>query len=109
MIILSTLDGILLGKVLREKRIPYIFDIRDYSFEYVPFFKLMEKNVIKNSVFTTISSKGFYNFLPKYEYVIGHNFNKNEKKKQYIFKKREQPIKIVWNGVMRFFHYARRF
>lgn len=108
-IILSTLDGVLLGNILRKKRIPYVFDIRDYSFEHIPFFKFIEKSVIKHSVFTAISSKGFYNFLPKYDYTIAHNFNRHEKRKQHIFKKRGKPIKIVWNGVMRFFHFQKKY
>lgn len=108
-ILLSTLDGMLISKTLRKNKIPYIFDIRDYSFEYVPFFKLIEKRIIKKSIFTAISSKGFCNFLPKSSYIIAHNFNKKEKLKNYIFQKSSGPIKIVWNGVMRYFNFQKKY
>ena len=109
-IILSTLTGVILEDYLREALSSYIFDIRDYSYEYIlPFFYL-EKRVIENSHTTVISSPGFKEFLPNSRYLIAHNFNRNDIKKQYYFKKNlDEPISFVWNGVMRFFDYQRMY
>ena len=77
-VVLSTLPGILLFDVLKRFKKKYIFDIRDYSYEHISFFKKIEEKVIDNSYFTSISSKGFQAFLPEHKYVIAHNFNRGE-------------------------------
>lgn len=109
LILLSTLMGVMICDFLKKTDIPYVFDVRDYSFECFPPFKWMERQVVRNSVFTAISSRGFQAFLPKHEYVIAHNFNRNDKKREHVFQKREDPIKIVWNGVMRYFEYQKQY
>ena len=106
---LSTLTGVLLGKRLYRKKNSYIFDIRDYSYEYIKLFYSIEKKVIKNSFFTAISSKGFQKFLPEHEYVIAHNFNREDMNGNYKFKQTDGKIHFVWNGVIRFFDYQRQY
>ncbi len=55
----------------------YIFDIRDYS-PAVPFFKKWLSLLIKNSLFTTISSLGFLVWLPDdHNYIVSHNIEKS--------------------------------
>lgn len=109
LIILSTLTGILLAPHILKNNIRYIFDIRDYSYESLRIFFMIEKAVIKKSFFTAISSKGFENFLPRHNYIIAHNFNRNDIKREYKFKKSNGKITFVWNGVMRFFDYQRQY
>lgn len=108
-IALSTLTGIFIFDWLLNNKGKYIFDIRDYSYENIPFFYWIEAQIIKKSFFTAISSKGFEKFLPKHDYVVAHNFNIHDKKGNYSFKKNRGPIRIVWNGVMRFFEYQKQY
>lgn len=55
----------------------YVFDIRDYSpMCKLPFAQRIIKELIENSAFTVISSKGFVRWLPKVEsnnILISHN------------------------------------
>lgn len=99
-VLLSTLAGVMLFNHL--KSIPYIFDIRDYSLEHIAPFYYIEKKVIKGSYFTAISSRGFESFLPKHDYVMAHNFNRNDIIKGASFRP-SKKIKIVWCGLVRFF------
>lgn len=108
-IALSTLTGILLGDVLKKFKNRYVFDIRDYSYENIALFRKIEKKVVYDSYFTAISSKGFEAFLPEHDYVIAHNFNRNEMIECPNFIKREVPIKLVWNGTVRFFDYQKNY
>lgn len=106
---LSTLSGLILGKYLYSQKGSYIFDIRDYSFEHlVPVYKAQEK-IIRNSFFTAISSKGFKNFLPSYDYVIAHNFNRLEKQTDKFFSPANDVIRFVWNGSMRYFDFQTQY
>lgn len=106
-VLLSTLTGILLSTELTKCKKKYIYDIRDYSFEGIKPYYEMEKKIIKNSYFTAISSKGFKDFLPDHEYIIAHNFNRNDIVEGVTFHQKDQPIKVVWNGVMRFFDFQK--
>lgn len=106
---LSTLTGVVLGDFLCRSSMSYVFDIRDYSYEHIlPFYEI-EKKVIKNSVFTAISSRGFESFLPPNEYVIAHNFNRKDVVEGKKYQKHEGKITFVWNGVVRFFDYQKRY
>lgn len=108
-IFLSTLSAVLLWDITLQYKKKYIFDIRDYSYEHIKIFNKLEYNIIKNSYFTAISSKGFKSFLPKYDYVIAHNFNRNNITHPFRMKKGNKPYKIVWNGTIRFFDYQRQY
>lgn len=92
-----------LSKKYKDK---YCINIRDYAYEkYLPVYVKI-KQVIKNSSFTTISSDGFRQFLPKHEYITVHSLNKkilkNCKPKNELRKKGE-PIRITFIGYVRFF------
>ncbi len=105
-VLLSTLTGFLLSGVMFRKRIKYIFDIRDYSYEYIWPYYVVEKELIKRSFKTVISSKGFLNFLPKrFDYTIAHNFNRNETINSELHALSLEPITIVWMGLVRYFDY----
>ena len=108
-IALSTLSGVLLGRYLYKKKGRYIFDIRDYSYEHIAPFYSIEKKVIENSAFTAISSAGFRAFLPEHEYVIAHNFNRNDIIPGARFVKSKKSINFVWNGLMRYFEFQTRY
>lgn len=108
-VFLSTLSAILLWDVAKKYTNKYIFDIRDYSYENINFFRKMESKIIFNSYFTAISSKGFKAFLPEYDYVIAHNFNRNDMVEPCHFSRQKKPYQIVWNGTVRFFDYQKKY
>lgn len=104
-IVLSTSPGILLGGYLRRHyRHKYIFDIRDYTYELYRIYYNAEKKVIENSYFTTISSKGFESWLPKYNYVINHNITHGDLV-QYHAKdlKTTRPLNFAFIGNLRLY------
>ena len=107
LIILTTLTGILMYDILKKYRGKYIFDIRDYSYEHIKVFYNMEKNVIKNSFFTCISSTGLQNFLPKHNYLVTHNVQTEFLPIQRSFAKKQygETLNLVWNGFLRCFSY----
>lgn len=108
-IALSTLSGILISSILKEMKGRYIFDIRDYSYENIGLFYRIEERIIKNSYFTAISSPGYRSFLPDYPYIIAHNFNRREIPSNAVFKRKNQPINLVWNGTVRYFDFQRQY
>lgn len=75
LIILSTMPAVLLSQLLlREYKGRYIFDIRDYTFEKNTLFKRLVMSLIRASAMTTISSKGYMQWLdddPKIK--VNHN------------------------------------
>ena len=108
-IFLSTLSGVFLWDVAKRYRKKYIFDIRDYSYEHIAPFLRTEKTIIRDSFFTAISSKGFLDFLPEYDYVIAHNFNRSDMTESFLFERQPEPYPIVWNGTVRYFDYQKKF
>ncbi|MBX0357722.1 hypothetical protein [Halobacillus sp. Nhm2S1] len=111
-IILDTLSGILISKLLqREYKKKYIFDIRDYSYEKIESFFRVEKKVIDSSYFTCISSEGFKKFLPKdYNYIMAHNFNYNNLSisSNFVKKKKGEKLNIVWIGSVRYYEHQKK-
>lgn len=105
-ILLQTSVGILLQNFLRKRyKKKYILDIRDYTLENNKIFFLLEKNLIKNSAFTVISSEGYVNFLPEYQYVLTHNDISLSKHTIMQFqekKKVDTKITISYIGLIRF-------
>lgn len=110
-IILSTLSGIILLPELMRMKGKYLFDIRDYSYEFFHLFYMAEKCLIKFSALTIISSKGFECFLPKHNYLYTHNLSVDNRDayREYTLKKRNnQVINVVWMGAMRYFDYQKK-
>lgn len=75
LIVLSTYPAVLLaGFLYRHYKQKYIFDIRDYSMEKNPLFGYIVSELIDNSIFTTISSKGYMQWLkPSSKIIPNHN------------------------------------
>ena len=80
LIILTTLPGVLLNKILlKEFKNKYILDIRDYTYEKYEFYKKIVDELVDKSYFTAISSKGFMKFLNKNKKIIPcHNISNLE-------------------------------
>lgn len=109
LILLSTLSGIILADVLKQNRGKYVFDIRDYSYEWFRPFFWIEKKIVKNSAYTAISSPGFINFLPDEQYSIIHNMQSSEAEHKDTFEKKKlgDCLNVVWNGTMRYFNHQK--
>lgn len=99
--------SVFLKKRYKDK---FWIDIRDYSFEWFLPYKQALSIAINNSYLTTISSKGFEEFLPKYDYLVTHNvdlptINKViERKRNELTKLDHESIKISFIGNIRYFN-----
>ncbi len=80
LIILTTLPGVLINKVLlKQFKNKYILDIRDYTYEKYEFYKKIVDKLVDNSFFTAISSKGFLRFLNDNKKIVPcHNISNIE-------------------------------
>lgn len=93
------------GFLKKNYKNKYWLDIRDYTFENIPLYYKAMKLAIDNSYKTAISSPGYQKFLPKQDYVIGHNidFDNIEKSKiaraDYVL---GNPIRISFIGLIRY-------
>lgn len=82
----------------------YCLNIRDYCYQQNKLIYNRFKKVIENSAFTTISSPGYRNFLPEYDYVCLNSFNRKLLMECTAKKnKAEIPLKIGFIGNVRFF------
>lgn len=85
----------------------YIVDVRDFTLENYSIYRKLEDKVITNSFATVISSPAYSKFLPKYDYVIAHNFSPFpsemvRKIRRSVFEKPIDPIQISFVGTVRF-------
>lgn len=81
----------------------YIFDIRDYSFEKLGFYKKKIDSLIENSEFTCISSHGFLEFLEKSDkIVINHNMPIDPIQGQAVALASKPIINIGYVGIVRY-------
>lgn len=53
----------------------YWVDVRDYQFENIIPYKILEKKVLLNARYVSISSEYFKAFLPKRDYLLFHNID----------------------------------
>ncbi|PTK07591.1 glycosyltransferase [Mammaliicoccus sciuri] len=90
----------------------YILNIRDYFYEKNKLVYFRMKNIVNNSLITTISSDGFMEFLPaSKKYQVIHSFNEkvliNCKRRNDISK--DKPLKISFIGNNRFYEVNKMF
>jgi hypothetical protein len=82
----------------------YSLNIRDYWFQRNPFIFNIFKLGIQSSAFTTISSDAFKSFLPKFNYVFLHSYNKrilsNLPRRE--SKTINKPIRLTFVGNIRY-------
>lgn len=88
----------------RNYKNKYWIDIRDYQYEWFKPYFIMEKESIRNSFLTVISSKGYEQFLPKYNYKYIHNIDNNMKYfvKEYNKEENNSKIRIGFIGNVRY-------
>lgn len=69
--------GYLLNRFLaNDWKEKYIYNIRDYGYENRKIISILQNRIVKNSLFTTISSKKFLDFLPSSsKYIFVNSIN----------------------------------
>lgn len=104
-VILSTVPAVVLSKYLfKHFDGKYLFDFRDYSFErFLPYKKLVDK-LIDRSQLTTISSRGFLDFLEENEkIVVNHNIPFVDAESTMVDLKNKQVFNIGFIGGVRYY------
>ena len=103
-IVLNTLPAVLLKKTLIKNFFNnYILDIRDYTYEKYNFYKKIVDDLVENSFYTNISSKGFLVFLKENSKIhIGHNISNNDEMYYSDNIQKKKKINIGFVGVVRY-------
>lgn len=104
-IVWRTETGIALFDILEKYKNKYFLNIRDYCYEQNKLFFIIVSRLVKNSKITTISSKGFYKFLPTYNYQMIHSLNEqllNKMESKTRLKEVTERINICSIGYIRF-------
>jgi len=106
-VFLHSVPAVLLEKYLKNKRIKYILDYRDFSHENLLFYKKIISRLVFNSEFTYISSPGFRKYLPKSNKIYQvHNISNESMdyfSKRKIINSKKETINISFWGRIR--HY----
>ena len=101
LIVLTTIPAVLLADVLLLKYSKrYWLDIRDYTYEHFGFYHRIVKKLVNSSATTSISSPGFYSFVPHSEKVfLTHNItNLSARKNDCSLDTTRSPIVIGFVG-----------
>ena len=94
-IVLTTMPAVLLSGFLAKKyKGKYIVDVRDYTQEHFKIYKKLEKKVFGSSAMSVISSPGYTEFLPEFDYKVFHNNNINKNETYPFEKAKNRPIVI---------------
>lgn len=105
-IILSSYAGIMvfLSSFLEKNYYQkYWLDIRDFTFEHMNFYYKGMKKAIYSSKITAISSPGYTQFLPEWDYLQVHNTDLKKISKSKKTYKSDEPIRISFIGLVRYF------
>ena len=105
-------DVAFLSRYLSKKyRNKYWIDVRDYTFEKIHIYSLLQEKAIKNSFCTAISSPGFKTFLPNYDYVLIHNIDIDNINNAKNLSKIDEPngkIRISFIGTFGYMNFQHR-
>ena len=100
-IVLTTMPAVLLGGYLKRNfKKKYLIDIRDYTYENIAPYYMLEKSAIASAAMCVISSPGFAKFLPKADYTLCHNASAayREKNEAVFTPKKDGKITIGYVG-----------
>jgi glycosyltransferase involved in cell wall biosynthesis len=79
LIVMTTIPAILMAPILVHRyQKKFVLDIRDFTIEKSMALRAIERYLISKAYLTVISSDGFRSFLPKHNYIIDHNVNKEK-------------------------------
>ena len=105
LIILTTMPGVLLAdQLLGKYKGKYWFDIRDFTYENIPFYKKKVADLVHSSWATSISSPAFQSFLPESPRICQtHNIsNENAAAERCTLDVTHRPMKIGYVGGIQF-------
>lgn len=92
--------------LIRDFKNKYIINIRDYARLNNKFKYFLMKYLVNSSKFTTISSGGFKEFLPRYNYILMNSVNREIIEKCNVrdkLRNEKEPIRISFIGYVRFY------
>jgi len=98
----TVLSFFLADYLIRNYKKKYIIDIRDYSYEHIPFYYRKLKKVLNSSMLNIISSPSYKQFLPDKEYLVSHNMNFEDVGNSAFQLKKEKPLVIGFVGLIRY-------
>ena len=101
LIVLTTIPAVLLADVLLFKYAKrYWLDVRDYTYEHIGLYHRIVKKLVERSAGMSISSPGFYSFIPRRDNVyLTHNItNTSARKKECTLDVEHTPILIGFVG-----------
>jgi glycosyltransferase involved in cell wall biosynthesis len=104
LILINTLASVMISStVFRKFTGKYIMDIRDYTYEGIGFYRKLVNQLVKNSTFTTLSSRGFLAFIdPNSKIIINHNISNIESIEKSATLGTRKPITIGFVGSVRY-------
>lgn len=104
LVLINTLAPVMISSyVLKYFKGRYLIDIRDYTYEKIPYYKKIKNQLIQNSRFTTISSKGFLEFIDyNSKIIVNHNISNIEQAIEKITLGAENPVRIGFVGSVRY-------
>ena len=105
LIILTTMPGVLLAdKLLGEYKGRYWFDIRDFTYENVSFYKKKVAQLVHGAWATSISSPAFRSFLPENDRIyLTHNISNEDAAVDHCpLDVTHRPMKIGFVGGIQF-------
>lgn len=105
LVVLTTTTAMIIkGYLKKHFENKYLFDLRNYTFENIGFYKKAVDKIIANSRLTTISSKGYMDFLNNNEKIIlNHNMCFYDNKLIFSDIKSKQVINIGFIGNTRYY------
>jgi hypothetical protein len=106
LIILTTVPGILISNyILKHYEENYLLDIRDFTYENFHLYKKQVERLVTKSYITTLSSKGFYNWMKTSDKLsITHNIT-NYSQFNYVYKPffQKNRVTIAFVGGIRYY------
>jgi glycosyltransferase involved in cell wall biosynthesis len=104
LVLINTLAPVMISSyVLKYYDQKYILDIRDYTYEKIKKYKAIETQLIDHSYFTTVSSRGFLQFVtPSDKIVINHNISNLDKIEDDVTLDKNKKITIGFVGSVRY-------
>lgn len=105
LIVLTTMPAVLLAdQLLKTYRNKFWFDIRDYTYENIPFYKKLVGDLVHAAAAVSISSPAFRSFLPDSENIyLTHNIsNQNAAVEHCTLDIGQRPLNIGFVGGIQF-------
>lgn len=111
LVVLTTIPAVLLAdQLLGRYAGKYWLDIRDFTYENLPWYRAMVSRLVRKAAGVSISSEGFRTFLPEdVRLCLAHNLTNNEgEEKGCSLNPEKRPLVIGFLGGLRYEEQNRR-